>query len=294
MVRGRGITHSRRLAPVLLSLLLLVPVEARTQPPGSASNRASARSRMPPILVIIEYGRISIEADVASLDTVLTEVGWPQAFVRNGAPLRIMFSGSAARLAVQRRLKDVNYVVMESKAGRGEIQYYPNDRDVQLANMTPPVRDAGRPAPAMPNRQPGPFRPTRGTDPAVVAALREQLHVAATPTEKARALDELALYAEEDVVRDTAVEMLGREQHAEILESALEALDDVRRVPIRALLDFINRERRKDLRVQAIEMIGRHGGNDIAARELLTRISTGRDDESVKRAARSALEDLTP
>jgi hypothetical protein len=249
---------------------------------------------MPPILVFIEYGRISIEADVASLDTVLNEIGWPHAFVRNGAPLRIMFSGSAARLAVQRRLKDVNYVVLESKAGRGEIQYYPNDRDVHLANITPQGREPGRPAVPMPNRQPGPFRPTRGTDPAVVVRLREHLHVASTPTEKARALDELALYAEDDVVRDTALEMLGREQHAEVLESALEALDDVRRVPIRALLDFINRERRKDLRVQAIEMVGRHAGNDIAARELLTRISTGREDESVKRAARSALEDLSP
>jgi hypothetical protein len=296
MVRGRGITHSKRLAPVLLSLLLLAPAEARTQTPGPSLSpgRAAARSRMPPILVIIEHGRISIEADIASHDTVLGEVGWPRAFVTNGAPLRIMYSGSAARLAVQRRLKDVNYVVMESKAGRGEIQYYPNDRDVQLANIAPQAREPGRPPAAMPNRQPGPFRPTRGTDPAVVAKLREQLHLAASPTEKARALDELALYAEEDVIRDTAIEMLGRETHVEILESALEALDDVRRVPIRALLDFINRERRKDLRVQAIEIIGRHAGNDVAAREVLTRISTGREDESVKRAARSALEDLTP
>lgn len=249
---------------------------------------------MPPILVIIEYGRIAIEADLASLDTVLQEVGWPQSFIRTGAPLRIMFSGPAARLAVQRRLKDVNYVVVESKAGRGEIQYYPNDRDSQLAGFTPPAgREPGRP-PGVQGRPPGPFRSARGTDPAVVAALREQLHVASTPTEKARALDELALYAEEDVVREAALELLGREQNAEVLESALEALDDVRKVPIRPLLDFIARERRKDLRVQAIEMVGRHGGNDSAARELLTRISAGREDESVKRAARSALEDLTP
>src|SRR5688572_16516737 len=93
-VRGRGITNSRRLAPLLISLLLLAPAEARTEAQGQPSTvlRPASRSRMPAILIIIEDGRIAIEADVASLDTVLDEIGWPQAFVRTGAPLRIMFS----------------------------------------------------------------------------------------------------------------------------------------------------------------------------------------------------------
>ena len=295
-MRGRGITNSRRLAPLLVLLSLLAPAEARTETQGQPSTavRPAARSRMPAILVILEDGRITIEADVASLDAVLDEIGWPQAFVRTGAPLRIMFSGLSARLAVQRRLKEVNYVVVESKADRGEIQYYANDRDSQLASFTPPSREQpGRP-PAFQGHQPGPVRPGRRTDPALTAALRERLHVASTPTEKARALDELALHAEEDVVRDIALELLGREQNADVLESALEALDDVRNVPIRPLMEFITRERRKDLRVQAIEIVGRHARNDAAARDLLTRLSAGREEEAIKRAARSALEDLAP
>jgi hypothetical protein len=125
-----------------------------------------------------------------------------------------------------------------------------------------------------------------------VSSLRQQLYIAATPAERARALDELALHADDGLVREAALEMLVREQSSDVLESALQALDNLRVVPIRPLLDYIGRERRNDLRVQAIELVGRHGGGDLSAREVLGRISTGREDESVRRAARSALEDI--
>jgi hypothetical protein len=237
-------------------------------------------------MVVMEYGRVTIETDVASLDAILHEIGWPHAFAGTGAPLHFRFSSSSARSAVQRRLKDANYVLVESKAGRGEIRLYPDERGGQLAAFTPSPRDPSSLGPTSVRRAPG-------TDAGLAAGLREQFYTAGSPAERARALDELALHADEDVIREIALEILGREQHDELLESALEALDRVRVMPVRPLLDFIARERRNELRVQAIELLGRHGGGDVSARDLLARISTSREDESVRRAARGALDDLT-
>ncbi len=196
-------------------------------------------------------------------------------------------------MAVLRRLKDANYVVVESKAGRGELRLYPEDQDrpARLTSFTPGFTPPGRDHPRL--MAGPPVRRTRGSDPALVSSLRQQLYTAGTPAERARALNELALHAEEALVREASLEMLAREQSSDVLESALEALDNLRAVPIRPLVDYINRERRSDLRVQAIEILGRHGAGDLSARELLGRISASRDDESVRRAARSALEDIS-
>jgi hypothetical protein len=271
-------------------VLVFMPAigQAATPVRSAKQVRTPGAARTPPILVIIEHGRIAIEADAASLDSVLQEIGWPQAYLRTGSSLRFVFSSSAAKVALQRRLKDANYVVVESKAGRGHIRLYPDERGNRVT--------AG--VPAGPWDQPRlittAVRLPRRNDPALVASLRQQFYTASTPAERARALDELALYAEEDIVRETALDVLGREQNAELLESVLEALDNLKTMPVRPLLDFIARERRPELRVQAIELVARHGGNDPAARDLLGKISAGREDEAVRRAARSALEDLTP
>ena len=148
-VRGESDHALETARAAFLSLWLLVPVEARTQTPGPPSQvRPTSRVRMPPILVIIEYGRITIEADVASLDSVLHEVGWPQSFVTTGASLRVMFSGPAARLAVQRRLKDVNYVVVESKAVPRGYPYTPTTEIPSSRASRPPARR--RPSVAVP------------------------------------------------------------------------------------------------------------------------------------------------
>jgi hypothetical protein len=244
------------------------------------------------VLVILEYGRITIEADPDTLDAVLHEVGFPQAF-RTGAPLRITFANAPARKAVLGRLRDANYVVVESRAGRGELRLYPEDQDrpTRLTGFTPGFTPGGRDHPRL-SAGPAVRRTRGGSDPALVSSLRQQLYIAGTPAERARALDELALHADDGLVREAALEMLVREQSSDVLESALQALDNLRVVPIRPLLDYIGRERRTDLRVQAIELVGRHGGGDLSAREALARISTGREDESVRRAARSALEDI--
>jgi hypothetical protein len=247
------------------------------------------------VLVILEYGQITIEADARSLDAVLHEIGFPQAF-RTGAPLRITFSSAPARMAVLRRLRDANYVVVESKAGRGELRLYPEDQDQprRLSGFTPTFTPSFAPPPFdHPRLVAGPVWRGRGSDPALVTSLRHQLNAAGTPAERARALDELALYADEDVVREAALELLAREQSNDLLSSALDALDNLAAVPVRPILEFIRRERRSDLRVQAIELVGRHGGGDPSVRELLGRISSGPEDERVRRAARIALEDLT-
>ena len=293
-MRGRRRTDSRRgtasWAAVLLSVSLGLPSGAQAATPARPASqvRTLDPARTAPILVIIEHGRITIEAEAASLDAVLQEIGWPQAYLRTGAPIRFVFSSSAAKLAVQRRLKDANYVVVESRAGRGEIRLYPDERGNRVVAGVPLGPQDQHRLVTPPTRRP------RGTDPALVASLRQQFYTGSTPSERARALDELALYAEEDVVRETALDVLGREQNAELLESVLEALDNLKTVPIRPLLDFIARERRPELRVQAIELVGKHGGNDLSARDVLGKISTSRENETVRRAARSALEDLTP
>ena len=301
-MRGRATTHSigctvpwsrisTRLAPILASLALVTTAEAQApilaRAPSQVRVAAPVRAE---VLVSLEYGRITIETDANSLDAVLHEIGFPQAF-RTGAPLRITFSSTPARMAVLRRLKDANFVVVESKSGRGELRLYPEDQDRpgRLAGFTPGVMPSARDHPRL---AAGPAL-RKGRDAALVSSLRQQLYMAGDPSERARALNELALHAEEDLVRDTSLEMLAREQSLEVLESALEALDNLRAVPIPPLLSYINRERRPELRVQAIEILGRHASGDMAARELLNRISTSREDDSVRRAARSALEDIT-
>jgi hypothetical protein len=266
------------LTAALASLLALTPAAARTPTKG----RAPATRRAPAITVILEHGRIVIDTDVASLGLVLQELGWPAAFVATGAPLRITFHSAAAGIAVRRRLGDANYVVVESTAGRGELRLYPEGRGNDLARRRTLVDDLARSAP----------RPRRPEDSGLITRLREQIYAGASPTQRARAMEELAAHASDDLILDTALELLRREENADVIESALDALEDVESVPVSPLMTFIARERRGALRSQAIDLLGKHGGADASARDFLKKLAAGADEPRVREAARSALEDL--
>jgi hypothetical protein len=109
--------------------------------------------------------------------------------------------------------------------------------------------------------------------------------------ERSGALDRMATFSANALVRDTALAVLERERDEMVLDSALRVLLLHDSLPVDRVLRFAETAPSAALRIQALEIVNERQSDDPAFRRLLGKLVTDRDGD-VREAARSLLDAL--
>jgi HEAT repeat protein len=146
---------------------------------------------------------------------------------------------------------------------------------------------AGRkPAPA----PPAPLRPRE--DPARLAWLRGEAIYNPDAAARSQALEQLAASSDHRLILETALEVLERDRDPRVQQGALDALVELPTIPIEPVLRLVNTSPSTRVRVQALELLSDHRGNEQQVRELLRTLARVDRDQHVRRTAQSLLNDL--
>ena len=245
----------------------------------------------PRVTVSVDGGLLSLAAEEAPLDRILIEIGRSSRLeikLESGLASQfakettsVQFRDLTVEDGLRRLLQKRSMILIYDASGLTEVRIYEQGSG-GFQSLTS-ARPAGIP---FARRVP----PEGG-----VRALRDRERPTAPEKSAVDALssklEELSNQGDERAAAQVAFDVLERERDPELLETALGGLVGLTSVPVEPLLRFAASQRDPDLRVQALELLGEHGGSDPRVTELLTKL-TQESNEDVRDAARNALESL--
>lgn len=204
------------------------------------------------------------------------------------APQDVTFKDLPIEEALKRVLRSRNFVVGYRSDRVDEVRIFHGAGVGPFTPLPAGRAQARRRAPVRPVTSSSSSEPTA----ADIARLEETALSHADPEERSRALSELSDVADEAKTRETALAVLERDPHPEVLEEALNILESQEDVPADRVLRFASSDRPSKLRVQALEMLkDQEAATPDQIRQAAQALARDPDEE-VRERALQILEDL--
>jgi hypothetical protein len=281
--RGGRVASAWLAAPWLLSVVL-----------GGGPGVHAAEA--PLVSVQLEGGRLSLTAETAPLGGVLAAIA-----EASGIAVRVDPTAQSEvmarpvtlrleRLEVERAMAQVlgsaHYVFLYSPAGLAEVRIYASSPGgARLASGRGDAARAGNPAGRSADDEDEEDAERR----AEAARWSRESTAALDPDERVQALERLSEVGDPALITRTALDVLQRDKHAEVLDAALDLLADQESLAIEPLLQFAAATPDRGLRVRALEILAERSPDDPRVPGLVRTLASRDPDPDFRETAAELL-----
>jgi hypothetical protein len=264
---------------------------------GLAGAASAATAASPPVSVTLDAGQLSVTAEAAPAGAVLSAIAEASGVAVHVDPgvrpeaLAHPVSVRLVRQDVERALAQVldpaHYVFLYSPAGLAEVRVY------SWTPGGPRPTSSVRPAPATADAD-GAEADDKEKEAERAEAVRwsRESLAAADPEARVDALERLSDVGDPALITRTAIDVLGQEQHAEVLDAALDLLADQESPVVEPLLQFAGTTPNRELRVRALEILAEQSPGDPRVAGLVRTLASQDQDPDFRETAADLLKSL--